>query len=154
MKAFLFIMSFFFSSYALAVTGDVSWTAKLNVFGKEIKGEGAKTDGGAVKDGVLSGDFKCDISTFKTGDTDRDAHMKEDLKTKDASLALDPVKLGTDKTFAGKLTIGNVTKPVAGTVSAKEFTFKIKLSEFDIKPRTMLGVKIEDDINIRVVLNL
>ncbi len=119
-----------------------------------------------MKNGVLSGVFNIPMKEFVTGMTLRDEHLKNkafEVSTyPDSLLTLDPVNTknisGESIAFTGKLKFHGVEKNVAGQVKLlvqnkevqHQASFTIKLTDFNIPPPEFAGMKIQDDVTIKV----
>jgi len=139
------------------------WPALLKIKGK---GEGAsgKLD---VEDNKASGVLSLNLSSFKTGISLRDSHMKDNylevakyptavLTLKDVVL---PKNLKGRAKFKGSLNLHNVDKPVEGNLVFKgtkkgvnkvKAEFEIKISDFAIAIPSFKGVTVAEDVKISV----
>ncbi len=102
---------------------------------------------------VFTGIAGLPLQTLDTGISGRNKHMLEDL-----GVAGNPVAAlryeGIGESFHGDLTLNGVTKPIEGTVSRSplKFNFALRLSDFNIPRRSQLGMKVQDDVQITVLI--
>lgn len=125
----------------------------------KVKGEGAKPTGNlSIANGKASGEFKLDLTQFKTGMEKRDTHMKETLEVEKyptATITFKDVAVPNGKaTIPAELELHGQKKPVS---LEAEFTegkangkMRVKLSEFGIKPPSFAGVTVKDDVDVTI----
>lgn len=120
---------------------------------------------------VMEGQATFPLNNLQLDLDTRATHMKEDLEVTKFPEARfiptvlpweDPSKVlsqdADNLPFEGKMTLHGVEKPVKGTVSTKKtldkveynFTFKLLLTDFDIKRRTHLGLQVGDQFEVVV----
>jgi polyisoprenoid-binding protein YceI len=143
----------------------VTWTAVGSPGFLRINGEGGKVQGMlADKAGNVAGDLWVALDGYKTGSDTRDGHMHEKyLETKKfpkAKLSLNPVSFAEGKrSFTGKLTIKDQTKPVKGWISFKHGTaavhikagFDVAISDYPaIGVPKWLGITVADKVEVAV----
>lgn len=166
MKILILTLLFSVSAFANDATyvlksSDISYTVKFPL--KTVIGKSTDAKGKGICE-KKSCEFliASPVKSFKSGDTNRDVHMQEVTKAAQFPLIslstshLDPENPGNavfEIEFAGvKKEIKNI--PVKKTGSAKvvdiETTFSILLSDFKIERPTLLGVAIDDKVNITV----
>ena len=139
------------------------WPALLKINGK---GEGA-TGKVVIKDNKASGELKLNLSSFETGISLRDTHMKDNYlevaKFPVATLTLKKIELpknlkGKAK-FTGNLNLHGVNKPINGKLSFKgtkkginkvKAEFDLKISDFDIAIPSFKGVTVAEDVKVNV----
>lgn len=139
------------------------WPALLKINGK---GEGA-TGKVLVTDNKANGSIELNLSTFKTGISLRDTHMKDKyleikkfpkavLTLKDVEL---PKKLKGKTKFKGSLKLHGVEKEVSGKLAFKgtkkdinqvKAEFKLKISDFAIAIPSFKGVTVAEDVKVNV----
>ncbi|HEY1079125.1 MAG TPA: YceI family protein [Bdellovibrio sp.] len=137
-----------------------------------IKGEGpAPTGEVTVKDGKASGEFKLALNSLNTGIEMRDSHMKEKyLETakhpeavlKISDLEIKDIKSGKDTPFTGTLNLHGVEKPVSGTFTNEgtateqkvKATFKVKISDHTIEIPSYAGIKVADEVEVKIEAEL
>lgn len=125
----------------------------------KVKGEGAKPTGTVtIAGGKATGEFKLDLTQFKTGMEKRDTHMKETLEVEKyptATITFKDVAVPNGKaTIPAELELHGQKKPVSleaeftgGKASGK---MRVKLSEFGIKPPSFAGVTVKDDVDVTI----
>ncbi len=166
-----FIGSITFADQELVLNSDkgtVEFLAKGRPALLKIKGKGKGAYGKLkVKDNKASGQVELDISSFETGISLRDNHMKnkylEVEKYPKALLTLKdlvlPKNLKGKISFSGLLKLHNVEKPVEGKLSFKgtkknintvKADFNIKISDFGIAIPSFKGVTVAEDVKISV----
>lgn len=142
----------------------------------KINGEGKGPEGQLKYDNeILSGTLTVELKNLTTKIDLRDTHMKNkylevekyptaELIIKDLKLPSDP-KLMTDKDvdvpFTGQLTLHGKTQPINGTAKVKkvanaikgEATFSIKIMEFLDTLPSYAGIKVAEDVKVKVQLN-
>ncbi|CAN5630686.1 hypothetical protein BH10BDE1_BH10BDE1_10260 [soil metagenome] len=127
----------------------------------KVKGEGAVPTGEVTVVGdKAAGEFKIDLSQFKTGMEKRDEHMKKTLEVEKFPTAIVrfkdvAVKDGLMKaTIPAELELHGQKKPVALEAEFKDGKatgkFKIKLSEFGIVPPSFAGITIKDEVDVNI----
>lgn len=136
----------------------------------KIRGEGSAPKGSVVvNDQLAKGEFEFDVSSIDTGITLRNEHMRDNYlhvkKYPKAKLEIADLKLEKDwamdksqisnRDFKGKLTLHGETRDVSGQFSlgAKrdlEAKFKIKLSDYKIDIPEYMGVKVADEVEVKV----
>jgi polyisoprenoid-binding protein YceI len=101
------------------------------------------------------------VKSFDSGNSNRDSHALEEmesLKYPNVTFsASDIVETDTDITLKGNLTFHGVTKPI--TIAAKKNMsgkkmnvkggFSIKMTDHKITPPGLMGIKTEDNINLK-----
>lgn len=154
------------SAYASEATyilksSDISYTVKFPL--KTVIGKTSEAKGKGVCDKKLC-EFliAAPVKSFKSADTNRDVHMQEVTQSAQYPLVsisavnLDPEKLNDtdfDIEFAGaKKTIKGIqlTKVIHGKTVDISTTFSILLSDFKIQRPTLLGIAIDDKVEINV----
>ena len=170
--ALLFFMGFSaFAEQELVLSSDkgtVEFLAKGRPALLKIKGKGDGAFGSfKVKGNKASGQVELSISSFTTGISLRDDHMKnkylEIEKYPKAVLTLKnlplPKGLKGKINFAGVLKLHNVEKPVKGklifkgtkkNINTVKADFNIKISDFDIAIPSFKGVTVAEDVKISV----
>lgn len=137
-----------------------------------IKGEGPAPQGQVtVKYGKAFGEFKFALNSLSTGIEMRDSHMKEkyletaqhpEATLKISELDVKDLKNSQDLPFVGTLSLHGVEKSVSGTYSnegseagqkLKAF-FKIKLSDYKIEIPTYAGIKVADEVDVKIETEL
>lgn len=128
---------------------------------KNVKGKGVCDDQGVCQFLVAA-----PIKSFESGDTNRDLHMLEVTKAAQypmvsAKITVDNRKVGEAKVevnFAGKT---KIYEKVAVKVQKKDSHIQIAtgvlpihLTEFDVERPALLGMKIEDNVEIDFSLAL
>lgn len=141
----------------------------------KIKGVGAGPKGELVfsdKEGqkIVNGAVAVDLSSFDTGISMRDQHMKnkylEIEKYRDAKLIFENVKIPAEKVAQGgdvevlaKLDLHGEIKEVPVTMAIEnqkgvvkvQSKFKIKLTEFKIAIPSFSGITVADEVNVTAV---
>lgn len=97
------------------------------------------------------------LDTLKTGISLRDQHMRENyFDTARHPHAVLTRAVAKDGKLVGDLNIRGVTKRITGSyeMSGDEFVgkFKTKLSDFQIPPAKYLGVGVQDEVEVEVIL--
>ena len=169
LKCVMFLLFWTLTSYAksdqeivVSAKNAVSFKAETNIF-VTVEGTGPILDGKvSLSEDVVSGEFSVQVDQFKTGDDERDEHLKETFEAKKyplASLKIDKVKYREGKfPFKGDLKIKDKSKHVEGECSKKakaiECKFVVKQSDYGLKiPQTIatkLGAKVDDKIDVKV----
>ena len=119
----------------------------------------------------VEGEATLALQNLDAGEEKRTSHMREDLELEKHPIAKfvptslpwqDPSDVLTKETaaqpFEGKMTLHGVEKPVQGTVATKveagkvkyTFTFPLKITDFSVKQRSFLGMKVREDIQVTV----
>jgi len=130
---------------------EVNFEASTNAFFK-VHGVVEKGASGFIKvneDGTHTGETLLDMTSFKTGLDLRDKHLRELLQTdKHPTSALKFSSHGEQ--FTGTLTLVGITKPISGKYDSTkmELSFAVKLSDYDIKAPSFMGVGVDDTVNI------
>lgn len=166
MKHFIFILFFSFTAFAGETTyvlkkSEISY--KVNFPLKTVVGKSTETKGkGLCEKKSCEFLIAAPVKSFKSGDTNRDVHMQEVTKSAVHPLvsvsvsALDPEKLdnvGLEIEFAGvkkTLTGVHLHKTLSGKFVDVSSTFSILLSDFKIERPKLLGVSIDDQVEINV----
>lgn len=128
-----------------------------------VPGSGGKLVGHLTEDkGKVSGELTVAMEDFKTGQAERDKHMKEDLgvaEYKTATLKIKNLPSGDgEHALVGQLTLHGVTKPIKGTYTLKtvdgkrklEAKFDVKLSDFKIPRRVVKILKVKETASVEV----
>lgn len=168
----LFSTLFFSLAASAAPVTDIKGTATFLAVGRpsllKIKGEGAglKGDGKLESKGsesLVSGTFKFELKTLKTGMGLRDKHMNEKYlqtdKYPEATLALAPtaLTLGKEGPFEGDLTLKGVTKKVKGKAVVTQAAdgvlkvkaeFPIKLTDYKVGIPSFAGITVAEDVDV------
>jgi polyisoprenoid-binding protein YceI len=180
MKLF-FILTLAVSSYATALTAnlDASGTSEFIATGKpgfikiDAKGTGL-TGKIKVTDDMVSGDATFPLNTLDSGVSLRDRHLKEEYlqvqKFPNAQLTFNQVMVSKNPEengynqknvpFAGVLTVHGVSHPVNGTIDLStasgttqgDAQFGIKISDFGFAEPKFMGMKVNDDVLVKVHL--
>ena len=137
-----------------------------------IKGESTGPRGSIeITDLKAQGEFTLPLANLNTGIEMRDEHMKQkylevaknpDAVLKITNLTLTSAEKGQDVPFSGTLTLHGTTKNVDGhvnyqTASGTKKThadFKIRLSDFGIAIPAYAGLKVADEVQVQVDVNL
>lgn len=139
----------------------------------KIRGQGRPAEGRVAFDaGKLSGQFKFELASIDTGIGLRNEHMKDkylevqkfptaNLELKDVALpsewSLEKAK--TDELpFVGSLNLHGVTREVSGKFHVTEAAavvaeFKIKLTDFAIQIPEYMGIKVADEVSVKVKID-
>jgi len=135
----------------------------------KIDGEGTGPYGDlTLADGKLSGSLSIDMKKLTTKIELRDDHMKNKylevdkfpasiIIFKDYSLNLDS---SSDQPFSAELQLHGITKPVSGTIKLSkqgtaltgQATFKIKVTDYMDTLPSYAGIKIADEVQVKVDL--
>lgn len=166
MKYFIFILFFSFSAFAnetayILKKSEISY--KVNFPLKTVIGKSTETKGkGLCEKKLCEFLIAAPVKSFKSGDTNRDVHMQEVTKSTQYPLvsisisAVDPEKpdnVSLEIEFAGaKKTLSGVHlhKTQNGKLVDVSSAFSILLSDFKVERPTLLGVGIDDQIEINV----
>lgn len=149
------------SLVSFAHASDVSISVSLNPAGSFVaKSDAIKVEGHATKSGdnVSAKNITLDLNTLKTGISLRDNHMRDKYfeAAKHPKAVLTEAN-GRDGKFQGELVIRGVKKQIAGTYEMKgskfHGKFPAKLSDFAIAPANYMGVGVEDEVEVEVVLD-
>lgn len=116
---------------------------------------------------LLQGQVDMDLTTFETGISMRDRHMKEKYleieKFPKATLVMEAVRISKDVldkggtlNFPAKLTLHGIEKPVAVALTLEAHgggwkalsKFKIRLSDFAIEVPRFSGVTVADEVEV------
>lgn len=166
MKILFLTIMLSLSAYASETTyilksSDLSYMVKFPL--KTVIGKTSEAKGKGVCDKKLC-EFliAAPVKSFKSADTNRDVHMQEVTKSAQYPLVsisavnLDPEKLndanieiefaGTKKTLKG-IQLNKVTHGKTVDINT---TFSILLSDFNIQRPTLLGIAIDDAVEINV----
>lgn len=137
-----------------------------------IRGEAQSLNGEAtIKDKKVTAEFKLPIQSLSTGIELRDKHMKEkylesekytDAVLKIENLELKSLEASKDEPFTGTLKLHGIEKPVAGTFSNTgsegsqkiHAEFKIKISDHGIEIPSYAGIKVTDDVEVKIDVEL
>lgn len=156
MKHTTFLIAFLFSINLFAqVTVDVV----LNPMGN-FKAKTESITGNAVVNGtdVSAQNIKVDLRTLKTGLELRDKHTQKYLNTAKNPEAILSIAKGKNGKGIGRIKINGIEKQIKGTykvVGQKlEADFNLNISEFDIKDVNYMGVGVEDEVKVHVVVPL
>ena len=119
----------------------------------------------------VSGTARLELEGLDTGMEMRNKHMKEKYlevpKFPEAKFTLTELTLPGDPTadflakqipFKGEMLLHGQTKPVTGFVDAEkkgtdlnlEFTFALKMGQFQIQTPSFLGITVAEDVNVLV----
>ena len=125
-----------------------------------ITGEKGTVEGKPqIQDGKVSGTFTVVLSSFKTGISLRDEHMREDLRTATYPIAtydMMPSAFEGSKEFPinGTLELNGIKKPLSGTAVFKGKTLNatliVKLKDFGLHQRTHLGIGVGDSATVKM----
>lgn len=100
------------------------------------------------------------VSSFDSKNANRDSHMMEvteAIKFPNVTYVSNSVNIeGTDFTSSGNITFHGISQPVAikgkilkeGNKLTFSGTFNLKISQFNVDPPSLMGIKIEDDFNL------
>lgn len=137
----------------------------------KIEGEGSGADGILTQAGTsIKGTLKFSLGTLTTGISMRDKHMKEKYlevaKFPEAVLTITdfaltsagPLKDFKDIPFKGSLKLKGVDKSVEGKATVTQSKtgfdvtakFPIKLTDFEIKIPTYLGITVAEEVQVSV----
>lgn len=129
----------------------------LNPMG-DFKGKTSDVKGQAVVNGdeVSAENIVVNLKSLKTGVELRDKHTQKHLQTDKFPEAVLVSAKGKGGKGTGKIKIKGIEKDIAGVykVSGKNLMakFKLKLTDFGIEDINYMGVGVEDDVEITVVL--
>lgn len=129
----------------------------LNPMG-DFKAKSSAVKGEAVVKGdeVSAENIVVDLKTLKTGVELRDKHTQKHLETEKFPEAILVSAKGKGGKGTGKIKIRGVEKDVAGVykVDGKvlKAKFKLKLSDFGIEDINYMGVGVEDEITLNVIV--
>jgi polyisoprenoid-binding protein YceI len=180
MKTKIFLISLFsISALAVAGTLDVTGKSEFIATGKpgfiKIDGLGSGLKGTLkVTGNLVSGQASFPLNTLDTGVSLRDKHLKDEFlqveKYPEAQLTVSRVKLEKNPEtdgyiqnqvpFDGTLTVHGVSHRVNGTIDVStsvgvtkgEAQFGIKISDFGFPEPKFMGMKVNDDVQIKVHL--
>lgn len=100
------------------------------------------------------------VSSFDSKNANRDSHMMEvteAIKFPNVTYVSNSVNIeSTDFTSSGNITFHGISQPVAikgklikdGTKLTFTGNFNLKISQFNVDPPSLMGIKIEDDFNL------
>lgn len=166
MKFIILVLGISLSAFAeetayILKTSDISYTVKFPL--KTVTGKSTETKGkGVCEKKTCEFLIATPVKSFKSGDTNRDVHMQEVTKAAQHPLvsistsSLDPAQLDNvsfEIDFAGTKKIINglhFDKSVHGKIVTISTSFPILLSDFKIERPTLLGIAIEDKVQINV----
>ncbi|MGE3680569.1 MAG: YceI family protein [Bdellovibrionales bacterium] len=120
-----------------------------------------------IENGKLRGEIEVDMRSLETGIALRDRHLKETyiqtkefphakLQLKGLSLSAKDLKSGfKNRDFAGDLHFHGVKKPITGQLDLEpglkmQARFKIRLTDFDVKVPSYLGVTVAETLDVEV----
>jgi len=180
MKTKIFLIGLFsLSSLAFAEDLDVSGRSEFIATGKpgfiKIDGLGSGLKGNLkVTGNLVSGQASFPLNTLDTGVSLRDKHLKDEFlqvqKYPDAELTVNKVSLAKNPTadgfsqdkvpFTGVLKVHGVSHPVNGTIDLNtsagttkgDAQFGIKISDFGFPEPKFMGMKVNDDVQVKVHL--
>lgn len=140
--------------------------AEVGPISLSIVGEGADLVGSVeVKKDIINGQFKVDLSQFKTGLSARDEHLMKSFeikKYKYAHLKLIDVKIKEGEyPFKGLMNLHGIEKEVSGIINQKgklvKAKFIINRKDFGIEiPPTIMtkiGASVDEKIQVDVKFN-
>lgn len=172
MTIFIIILITFFNVSAkeyIATPSQGQVVFRAKALGLKFEGQGHGVEGCAVEQPQVTGEFKFDLETLKTGLSLRDSHMKENyLETQKfpfAKLKLKEV-VGFNASqpeghydFKGDLEVHGVTKEIQkGRVEIKKIAnsltvvalFNARISDFQIPLPQHAGLVVKDEVEIQV----
>lgn len=155
----LILSSFVVFYSCLAFSQSVVVDVTLNPMG-DFKAKSSAVKGFATKAGD---EFKAeniivDLKTLKTGVELRDEHTQKHLGVKEHPEAILLKARGKGGKGVAKIKIKGIEKEVRGTYKLLnggkqlEATFPVTLSDFDIKDINYMGVGVEDEVQVTVVV--
>lgn len=151
-------------------TADVTVVCPLTIGGSfEAKTTALSGEIAPASQGALKGAFTVQLMKLETGITLRDRHLRNNYlevqKGPDYAVAkmenLRIERLPGKTTFRGTLKLHGQEREVNGVADVQgnekgykvEASFPLKISDFQIPEPTYLGVGVQDDITIKVVMN-
>ncbi len=115
-----------------------------------------------IEQDQLSGTVSVDLSSFETGMKFRDQHLYQEIfnltRFPKSTITLNGLKLN-DSNFNGILDLHGVSKEIIGKQEFKPNTdqnwtyrieFTVKMSDFGITPPSLLGMKVNDQVQVTV----
>lgn len=142
---------------AAAMAQSVVVDVVLNPMG-DFKAKSSAVKGEAVVKGdeVSAENIVVDLKTLKTGVELRDKHTQKHLETEKFPEAILVSAKGKGGKGTGKIKIRGVEKDVSGVykVDGKvlKAKFKLKLSDFGIEDINYMGVGVEDEVTLSVIV--
>lgn len=153
LAAMIFTMGISMAAMAQSVVVDVV----LNPMG-DFKAKSSAVKGRAVVKGgeVLAENIVVDLKTLKTGVELRDRHTQKYLETDKFPEALLISAKGKGGKGTGKINIRGIEKDVSGVYKVEggllKAKFKLKLSDFGIEDISYMGVGVEDEVTLSVIV--
>ena len=146
------------SSPALAGKATFEIGAIGNVM--KVTGENGLVEGKLViADGKASGKFKVLLSSFTTGVSLRDQHMRGDLRVAASPVATyrmfpAPFTGSEQFPFNGTLELNGIKRPLSGTAAftgkTLNATLMIKLEDYALHQRRIFGIGVADTATVKV----
>lgn len=101
--------------------------------------------------------IEIDLRSLKTGISLRDKHMKKKyFQTDQFPKAVLSQGSGKDGSFSGELVIRDIKKKISGEFEVQgskvKATFTTKLSDFEIPEANYMGVGVEDEVKVEVLV--
>lgn len=143
------------AAFASEVTVDVT----LNPMG-DFKAKTADVKGEATQKGdeVSAQNIVVNLKSLKTGVELRDKHTQKHLETEKYPEAVLVSATGKGGKGKGKLKVRGIEKDVEGTYKIEGQNliadFKVNIAEYGIKDINYMGVGVEDEVGLHVVLPL
>lgn len=158
MNKLALICVLFFSSIALSQQSVVV-SVTLNPMG-DFKLKTSEVKGVALKsaEGFMAENIVVNLKSLKSGVELRDTHTQKYLKSKEFPEAVLIKARGKNGKGIAKIKIKGIEKEVRGTYKIinegkfLEAQFPILISQYDIKDINYMGVGVEDEIQLKVVV--
>lgn len=156
-RSLFFIATTLFCFSVSAQNAGVVVDVKLSPAGS-FKAETSKVKGSAVKtaDGVKAENVEVDIQSIKTGIDVRDKHLKQRLLVDKFPTAKLIKAEGKDGKGTATVEVKGMKKDVTGTYKVEGDTliasFKMSLSDLEIKDARYMGVGAKDEVIVNITL--
>ena len=127
----------------------LSPTGSFTITGTSLSGKVVRKG-----DSIFAESIVLDLRNLKSGIELRDKHVQEYFETDKFPQAVLLEALGTSSSFRGKLKLRGIVKDIQGNfedtgASGKAF-FKVKMSDFNIKNASYMGLGVKDEIEVIV----
>lgn len=158
------ILTSLFLSHSFAATATIDFVARTNVPGVSVEGKSENINVSYNAQKLTGSSFQLDVFDMKTGMDKRDQHLREKVfkaeNRGDAKILFEAMNLDCSSScqLKGSLQIKDVKKEMTIPVSVSQDKKKIEgstllsLTDFNLPRPSFMGVKVENEIEIKFVL--
>ena len=155
------LLSSLFLSHSFAATATIDFVARTNMPGVAVEGKSENINVAYNSQKLTGSSFQFDVFDMKTGIDKRDQHLREKVfkaeNRGEAKIQFEAVNLDCSSScqLKGTLQIKDIKKEISMPVSISEDKKKIEcsaivsLSDFNLPRPSFMGVKVENEVEIK-----